>query len=105
MFLLDVLIRGTQTFTFCTQISNKFIEKNNEKYISHQNVDGRREEMRCAVKGPFRLSDYKCESGVREGHNLWIHSDSPIANAKAKLLFDTLPTILWKTLVDYLFEV
>ena len=41
---------------------------------------------------------------VRE-HNVWIHSDSPIANAKAKLLFDTLPTILWKTLVDYLFEV
>ena len=67
LFSLDVLIRGTQTFTFCTQISNKFIEKNNEKYISHQNVDGRRGEMRCAVKGPFRLSDYKCESGVREG--------------------------------------
>ena len=38
-------------------------------------------------------------------HNLKVHSDSPIANAEAKLLFDTLPTILWKTLIDYLFEV
>ena len=66
LFSLDILIRGTQTFTFCTQISNKFIEKNNEKYISHQNVYGRRGEMRFAVRGPFRLSDYKCESGVRE---------------------------------------